>query len=111
MTPQSPPPTVAHPVDRPGSPWLGSRLGGQRPVSGEASAIDWVVGSSELVGAVAGWCRVRTSLATHRALLVRLAGRSDIKLGTLVAGPRHSHSVVYGSMDRLPDHDVLGLAH
>ena len=75
--------------------------------SGEPSAIDWVLGGAKLVGAVSSWCRVRTSLAAHRALLVRLPGRSDIKLDTLVAGSRPSHSDVFGPMDTLSDYEVL----
>ena len=64
--------------------------------SGSPSAIDWIVGSRKLVGSLKSWSRVLTSLATHRALLVRLPGREAVSLNTLVTHARPMHVQLAG---------------
>ena len=62
------------------------------------SSIDWVGGSSRLIGSVHKISRLRTSLATHRAIMIRLRGSDDLTYEVHLAGARPNRGLVVGPL-------------
>ncbi len=64
--------------------------------NGRATCIDRVAGTSRLVGSILGISRLRTTLATHRSLMIRLPGSARVTYKVHKTGPRPDSGCVIG---------------